>query len=236
MTVTICDVGPPDGLQNQPKVLEPDVRADLVNRLADAGLRRIEATSFVNPKLVPQMSGAGEVVEAIDRRDGVTYAGLALNERGYDRLVAAGLDEVHFAFAATETFNRRNQNGGPPQVCCRRTALTSQRGWRQLERAPAGGNQPVVAAPGGEPGREKLQPLSVLPDPHGLEPAWQQSPFQRYRGSVSPTSDASLSSSADPLSAATIQLETPSTPDGAEPDSVPKRRLRVEPLPETLLP
>ncbi len=110
MSITICDVGPRDGLQNQPKTLEPQVRADLVNRLADAGLRRIEAVSFVNPKLVPQMAGAEEVVEAIERREGVLYAGLALNERGYDRLVAAGLDEVHFAFASTETFNRKNQN------------------------------------------------------------------------------------------------------------------------------
>ncbi|MGH3022398.1 MAG: hydroxymethylglutaryl-CoA lyase [Gaiellaceae bacterium] len=110
MTVTICDVGPRDGLQNQPTTLVPEVRAELVNRLADAGLPRIEAVSFVNPKLVPQMAGAEEVVEGLERRDGVVYAGLALNERGYERLVATGLDEVHFAFAATETFNRRNQN------------------------------------------------------------------------------------------------------------------------------
>ena len=110
MSVTICDVGPRDGLQNQPKTLPPEVRAELVNRLAEAGLRRIEAVSFVNPKLVPQMAGAEEVVERLERRDGVVYAGLALNERGYDRLAAGGLDEVHFAFAATETFNRRNQN------------------------------------------------------------------------------------------------------------------------------
>ena len=110
MTVTICDVGPRDGLQNQERTLAPEVRAELVNRLADAGLRRIEAVSFVSPKLVPQMAGAEEVVAGIERRDGVDYAGLALNERGYERLVAAGLDEVHFAFAATETFNRRNQN------------------------------------------------------------------------------------------------------------------------------
>ena len=110
MSVTICDVGPRDGLQNQPKTLPPEVRAELVNRLAEAGLRRIEAVSFVNPKLVPQMAGAEEVVERLERRDGVVYAGLALNERGYDRLAAAELDEVHFAFAATETFNRRNQN------------------------------------------------------------------------------------------------------------------------------
>ena len=110
MSVTVCDVGPRDGLQNQPKTLAPEVRAELVNRLSEAGLRRIEAVSFVNPELVPQMAGAEEVVERLERRDGVVYAGLALNERGYDRLAAAGLDEVHFAFAATETFNRRNQN------------------------------------------------------------------------------------------------------------------------------
>jgi hydroxymethylglutaryl-CoA lyase/(R)-citramalyl-CoA lyase len=110
VSVTVCDVGPRDGLQNQSKTLEPAMRADLVNRLAGAGLRRIEAVSFVNPKLVPQMAGAEEVVEGLERRDDVVYAGLALNERGYDRLAAAGLDEVHFAFAATETFNRRNQN------------------------------------------------------------------------------------------------------------------------------
>jgi isopropylmalate/homocitrate/citramalate synthase len=110
MTVTVCDVGPRDGLQNQERILEPEVRAELVNRLADAGLPRIEAVSFVSPQRVPQMAGAEEVVEGIDRREGVVYAGLALNEQGYHRLVGTGLDEVHFAFAATEAFNRRNAN------------------------------------------------------------------------------------------------------------------------------
>jgi isopropylmalate/homocitrate/citramalate synthase len=109
-TVTICDVGPRDGLQNQEKILEPEVRAELVNRLAETRLRRIEAVSFVNPARVPQMAGAEEVVEGIDRREGVVYAGLALNEHGYDRFAGTGLDEVHFAFAATETFNQRNAN------------------------------------------------------------------------------------------------------------------------------
>jgi isopropylmalate/homocitrate/citramalate synthase len=109
--VSVCDVGPRDGLQNQPKVLEPDLRANLVNRLAGAGVGRIEAVSFVNPQVVPQMAGAAEVLSGIRRRDGVVYAGLALNDKGYERLAAAGgLDEVHFALAATETFNRRNQN------------------------------------------------------------------------------------------------------------------------------
>lgn len=108
--VVVCDVGPRDGLQNDPKVLEPAVRAELVNRLGEAGVPRIEAVSFVNPARVPQMAGAEEVVSAIDRRPGVVYAGLVLNERGYDRLAQTRLDEAHYAFAASETFNRRNQN------------------------------------------------------------------------------------------------------------------------------
>ena len=108
--VTVCDVGPRDGLQNDPKILEPETRAELVNRLAGSGIPRIEAVSFVNPARVPQMAGAEDVVAAIDRRPGVVFAGLALNEMGYDRLVTTGLDEVHFAFASTETFNQRNSN------------------------------------------------------------------------------------------------------------------------------
>ena len=107
--VTICDVAPRDGLQNDDKVLEPAVRAELVNRLAGVGVPRIEAVSFVNPARVPQMAGAEEVVQAIERRPGVVYAGLVLNDKGYDRLAATDLDEVHFAFASTETFNQRNQ-------------------------------------------------------------------------------------------------------------------------------
>jgi isopropylmalate/homocitrate/citramalate synthase len=107
--ITICDVAPRDGLQTDALVLEPPVRAELVDRLASVGIPRIEAVSFVNPARVPQMAGAEEVVAAIARRPGVVYAGLALNEKGYDRLAATVLDEVHFAFASTETFNQRNQ-------------------------------------------------------------------------------------------------------------------------------
>lgn len=108
--VTICEVGPRDGLQNDAKILEPAVRAELVDRLAETGLPRIEAVSFVSPARVPQMAGAEEVVAHIERRPGVVYAGLVLNEKGYDRLAQTGLDEAHYAFAASETFNRRNQN------------------------------------------------------------------------------------------------------------------------------
>ena len=124
--VTICDVAPRDGLQNEEKHLEPGTRAELVNRLAAAGVPRIEAVSFVSPKRVPQMAGAEEVVAGIDRREGVVYAGLVLNERGYDRLVETGLDEVHVAFAATESFNRRNQNASPEESLTAAAAIVDR--------------------------------------------------------------------------------------------------------------
>jgi isopropylmalate/homocitrate/citramalate synthase len=108
--VTICDVGPRDGLQNEATVLEPPVRAELVNRLAATGLPKLEAVSFVSADRVPQMAGAEEVVAGIERADGVVYSGLVLNEKGYERLAATDLDEVHFTLAATETFNQRNAN------------------------------------------------------------------------------------------------------------------------------
>jgi hydroxymethylglutaryl-CoA lyase/(R)-citramalyl-CoA lyase len=125
-SVTICDVAPRDGLQNEEKHLDPGTRAELVNRLAAAGVPRIEAVSFVSPKWVPQMAGAEEVVAGIDRREGVVYAGLVLNERGYDRLVATGLDEVHVAFAATESFNRRNQNASPEESLAAAAAIVDR--------------------------------------------------------------------------------------------------------------
>jgi len=108
--ITICEVGPRDGLQNEQELLPPATRAELVNRLAAAGLPRVEAASFVSAERVPQMAGAEEVVEGIERRDGTLYAGLALNEQGYDRLRTVGLDEVRFAVAATESFSGRNAN------------------------------------------------------------------------------------------------------------------------------
>jgi isopropylmalate/homocitrate/citramalate synthase len=104
----IREVGPRDGLQNEQQVVPPETRAELVRRLAAAGLKRIEAASFVSPERVPQMAGAEEVVAALDGGDGVVYVGLALNERGYERLRDTGLGEVSFALAATESFSQRN--------------------------------------------------------------------------------------------------------------------------------
>jgi len=135
--VTICDVAPRDGLQNDAVVLEPAVRAELVNRLAGAGLARVEAVSFVNPARVPQMAGAEEVVAGIERRAGVVYAGLVLNEKGYDRLRETALEEVHAAFASTETFNQRNQNAT--------VDASVEAAGRIVERAHADGRRATVA-------------------------------------------------------------------------------------------
>jgi isopropylmalate/homocitrate/citramalate synthase len=125
--VTICDVGPRDGLQNEAETLEPAVRAELVNRLAAAGVPKIEAVSFVNPARVPQMAGAEEVVADVERRHGVAYSGLVLNARGYKRFAATGLDELHFTLAATETFNQRNANRSIEQSLRELEALEADR-------------------------------------------------------------------------------------------------------------
>ena len=110
VTVTICDVGPRDGLQNEPETLAPSVRAELVSRLAAARVPRVEAVSFVRDELVPQMAGAEEVVAAAERRDGTELSGLVLNERGYERFAQTTLDRINCTLAATESFNRRNGN------------------------------------------------------------------------------------------------------------------------------
>jgi hydroxymethylglutaryl-CoA lyase len=109
MDVLICDVGPRDGLQNEPETLPAPTRAELVSRLAAAGVPRIEAVSFVRDERVPQMVNAEEVAAAA-QRGGVELSGLVLNERGHDRLRATSLDRVNCTLAATETFNERNGN------------------------------------------------------------------------------------------------------------------------------
>jgi isopropylmalate/homocitrate/citramalate synthase len=108
VALTLCDVGPRDGLQNEAETLEPTARAELVNRLAAAGLPRVEAVSFVRAERVPQMAGAEEVAAAIKRRDGTEYSGLVLNTKGYERFAASGLDRVNVTLGATESFNQRN--------------------------------------------------------------------------------------------------------------------------------
>lgn len=107
--ITIVEVGPRDGLQNEKAVLEPAVRADLVRRLEGAGARRIEAVSFVHPKYVPQMAGAEEVMAALPHEAGRSRIGLVLNGKGYDRALGTAVDEVNVAMSATDGFGLKNQ-------------------------------------------------------------------------------------------------------------------------------
>src|SRR4051812_3640750 len=107
--VSVCDVGPRDGLQNDKVTLEPATRAELCRRLATTGITRVEAASFVHPKLVPQMAGAEEVFGHLDP-DGTVYASLVLNRKGLDRALATSTNEIHYAYPITDTFAQRNQN------------------------------------------------------------------------------------------------------------------------------
>jgi len=133
MRVLLCDVGPRDGLQNEAEVLPPATRAELVERLAGAGLPRIEAASFVRADRVPQMADAEEVIGRVRRRDGIELSGLVLNERGWERFAAAGLDRVNVTFAATETFNLRNGNATLAEAVERAEAILAAAG----EKTPA---------------------------------------------------------------------------------------------------
>ncbi|HSR28773.1 MAG TPA: hydroxymethylglutaryl-CoA lyase [Actinomycetes bacterium] len=110
MDVTIVEVSPRDGLQNEPVVLPTEAKVELIGRLVAAGARRVEAVSFAHPKLVPAMADAEAVMERVPRPEGVSYAGLVLNRRGLDRALGSGVDEVNVVVCVSETFNRRNQN------------------------------------------------------------------------------------------------------------------------------
>ena len=156
MSALVCDVGPRDGLQNEARVLSPIVRASLCDRLVAAGVKKVEAASFVNPKLVPQMAGAEEVMGGLHRGHGAVYAGLVLNEKGYDRARAAGVDEVHYAFSATDEFGRRNQNATTAQGL--ETALTLMRRARG-DRVPM---TVTISVAFGCPFEGPVQPSRVL--------------------------------------------------------------------------
>ncbi|WP_242902231.1 hydroxymethylglutaryl-CoA lyase [Actinomadura terrae] len=108
--VTIYEVGPRDGLQNEDTVVPAEVKAEFVTRLADAGLRTIETTSFVHPKWVPQLADAEELLGVLPRSPELRYPVLVPNERGLDRALARGVTEIAIFGSATETFARRNLN------------------------------------------------------------------------------------------------------------------------------
>ena len=108
--VTIHEVGPRDGLQNEPTVVPVEVKAEFVARLAAAGLRTIETTSFVHPRWVPQLADAEELIGRVDRVPGVRYPVLVPNERGLDRALAHGISDIAIFGSATESFAKRNLN------------------------------------------------------------------------------------------------------------------------------
>lgn len=111
-SVEIVEVGPRDGLQLEPGVMPTAAKVEFIERLIAAGLRRIEVASFVNPKKVPQMADAEQVLAGLGKRADVHYVGLVLNRRGFDRALAAGCNEIGMAVVASDTFNRRNQGVG----------------------------------------------------------------------------------------------------------------------------
>jgi hydroxymethylglutaryl-CoA lyase len=106
--VEIVEVGPRDGLQNEPDVLPLAVKREFIERVVGCGIRRIEVASFVNPRRVPQMADADELVRSLPRHGGVRYVGLVLNRRGFDRALAAGCDEIGMVVVASDTFDQRN--------------------------------------------------------------------------------------------------------------------------------
>ncbi len=106
--VTICEVGPRDGLQNEARTVPAADKVRYIEMLVDAGITSIEATSFVSPKAVPQLADADEVFPAINKRPGVSYITLVPNERGLDRAIGAGVKDIAVFTAASETFAQRN--------------------------------------------------------------------------------------------------------------------------------
>ena len=113
-SISIIEVGPRDGLQSEPVVLSTEIKLDFINRAIDAGIRRMEVTSFVHPKRVPQMADAEAIVSGLPQRDDFTAIGLVLNKRGFERARDVGIDEIGMAVIATETYNQRN-NGASTQ-------------------------------------------------------------------------------------------------------------------------
>jgi len=116
VNVSIVEVSPRDGLQNEKTLLSTAAKLELIGQLVDAGAKRIEAVSFAHPRLVPAMADAEAVMDGVPRAPGVSYAGLVLNRKGLDRAVASGVDEVNFVVCVSDTFSRRNQNAPTAEI------------------------------------------------------------------------------------------------------------------------
>lgn len=168
MKIAICDVSPRDGLQNDATQTTPEMRAELCGRLAQCGVPYVEAVSFVNEKRVPRMAGAERVVELLPEDTGTEFNALVLNERGYDRAVAAGISSIHYAFPVTDAFGQRNQGVG--------VAGSLQLAGRLIERAKQDGHEISIglAVAFGCPFEGRVDPGRVLDIAHtvaSLRPA-----------------------------------------------------------------
>jgi hydroxymethylglutaryl-CoA lyase len=130
-SVEIVEVGPRDGLQNEAVEVSTEVKVELIERSIAAGVRRIEATAFVHPRRVPQMADAEALMEAVRGRDEVSFIGLVLNERGLERAIEAGVDEVNYVIVVTDTFSERNQG---------MTTVDAVRSWPRIASGAAAAN------------------------------------------------------------------------------------------------
>lgn len=156
MKINLVEVGPRDGLQSESAVVPTATKVSLINRLVAAGIRRLEVTSFVHPKKVPQMADAEAVMAALPRTQGVSYIGLVLNRRGFDRAVAAGCHEVGMPVVCSETFSRRNQGMSVDESIAE---------WLDIARAAhAAGIKPnvTVSAAFGCPFEGEVDPARVI--------------------------------------------------------------------------
>ena len=153
--IELVEVGPRDGLQNEPTRVPPSVKVEFIRRAAEAGLTRIEVASFVNPKRVPQMADAEEVFGALPRLQGVRWIGLVLNRRGFERAAAAGCEEIGMVVFATDSFNQRNQGTD---------RAGSIRAWREISGAARAAGiraQITISAAFGCPFEGEVDPATV---------------------------------------------------------------------------
>jgi hydroxymethylglutaryl-CoA lyase len=154
--IGIVEVGPRDGLQNEAAAVSTATKVEFIRRAVDAGIRRIEVASFVNPKRVPQMADAEAVLQALPRRADVRYIGLVLNRAGFDRAVAAGCEEIGMVVFTTDVFNERNQGV---------TSAESLRTWRGIAAAAQAAGiraQLTISAAFGCPFEGEVAPVRVV--------------------------------------------------------------------------
>jgi len=153
--VQLVEVSPRDGLQDEPVHLDSEAKVALIERALDAGVTRVEAVSFVRPDRVPAMADAEEVMARVSRRKGRRLAGLVLNERGLERALSAGVDEVNVVVLVTETFSRRNQGMGVEEALCMWSRVASE------ARAAGVGASVTLAAAFGCPYEGLVEPGRV---------------------------------------------------------------------------